>query len=203
MLWRFSLIDYTSNPSGVTTIVDEPQGWDNINLSVKRDEEMHGIFFEFTSNELTFYGEGMTIIKDAYEGYGVEASVNIQVESSCDGNLWETFYTGSLVFSKYKYVCGQLCYVSIYSEQNDIVTSFKNRLDQSVDLASTTSFDGTTLPTYTNLPKNIYLPSKGLYKRTLRYMENDLYIPQACVYRKNDISAGLGTETKDEVLYWD
>jgi hypothetical protein len=201
MLWRFSLIDYTINPSGVTTIVDEPQGWENINLSVKRDEEMHGIFFEFTSNELTFYGQGMTIIKDAYEGYGVEASVNIKVESSCDGNLWETFYTGSLVFSKYKYVCGQLCYVSIYSEQNDIITSFKNRLDQSVDLASTTSFDGTTLPAYTNLPKNQYLVSKGLYKQLSRVADY-VHLNTACRQVKKQVPNGIGLVDIYNDMYW-
>lgn len=202
MLWRFSLVDYTTNPSGVTTIVDEPNGWENIALSVRRDEEMHGVFFEFTSNELTFYGEGMTIIRDAYEGYGVEAKVNVIVESSCGDDIWETFYTGSLVFTKYKYVCGQLCYVSIYSEQNDIITDFKNRLDQAVDLGSTTSFDGTTLPSYTNLPKSQYLVSKGLYKRTDRTMNNDFYVPQSCIVRYNDINAGSGLATRDCVVYW-
>lgn len=202
MLWRFSLVDYTTNPSGVTTIVDEPNGWENITMSVRRDEEMHGVFFEFTSNELIFYGEGMAIIRDAYEGYGIEAKVNVVVENSCDGVQWDTFYTGSLVFAKYKHVVGNLCYVSIYSEQNDIVTYFKNRLDQAVDLASTTTFDGTTLPSYTNLPKTQYLVSKGLYKKTDRIMNNNHYVPQSCIARLNDINAGTGLATRSCVVYW-
>lgn len=203
MNWKFKLIDFTYDPNGVETEVTEPQGWENISLNIRRDEEMHGIFFEFTGNELTFYKEGMSILRDAYNGYGVEANVNIVVQASCDDDNYDTFYTGKLIFDTYKETISDLCSVSIRTEQQDVVTTFRNRIDTAVDLATTESLDGTVLTTYTNLPKNIYLPSKGLYKRTLRYMENDLYIPQACVYRKNDISAGTGVQTNDVTIYWD
>jgi hypothetical protein len=203
MNWKFKLIDFTYDPAGVETEVTEPQGWENISLNIRRDEEMHGIFFEFTGNELTFYKEGMSILRDAYNGYGVEANVNIVVQASCDDDNYDTFYTGKLIFDTYKETISDLCSVSIRTEQQDVVTTFRNRIDTAVDLATTTSLDGTALTTYTNLPKNIYLPSKGLYKRTLRYMENDFYIAQGCVYRKNDISAGSGLETKDVTMYWD
>jgi hypothetical protein len=50
MNWKFKLIDFTYDPNGVETEVTEPQGWENISLNIRRDEEMHGIFFEFTGN---------------------------------------------------------------------------------------------------------------------------------------------------------
>ena len=203
MIWKFKLIDFTYDPNGVETEVPEPQGWENISLNIRRDEEMHGIFFEFTGNELVFYKEGMSILRDAYNGYGVEANVNVVVQASCGDDNFDTFYTGKLIFDTYKETISDLCSISIRTEQVDVVTTFRNRIDTAVDLATTESLDGTALDTYTNLPKNIYLPSKGLYKRTLRYMEDGLYIPQACVYQKNKITAGTGTEVKDITMYWD
>lgn len=203
MIWRFKLIDFTYDPAGVETIVPEPQGWENISLNIKRDEEMHGIFFEFTANELVFYNEGMSIIREAYEAYGIEANVNIIVESACEEDNYSTFYEGKLVFETYKETIADLCSVSIRTEQTDIVTTFRNRIDTAIDLASTTSLDGTTLDTYTNLPKNQYLPSKGLYKRTERYMQNDYYIPQSCIYNKNAIANGVGVQTIYNTEYWD
>ena len=202
MIWRFKLIDFTYDPAGVETIVPEPQGWENISLNIKRDEEMHGIFFEFTGNELVFYNEGMSIIREAYEAYGIEANVNIIVESACEENNFSTFYEGKLVFETYKETIADLCSVSIRTEQTDIVTTFRNRIDTAIDLASTTSLDGTTLDTYINLPKNQYLPSKGLYKKTDRSMNNDYYIPQGCIVRTNDIEAGTGLTTKSAVIYY-
>lgn len=203
MIWRFKLIDFTYDPNGVETIVSEPQGWENISLNIRRDEEMHGIFFEFTGNELVFYGEGMSIIREAYEAYGIEANVNIIVESACEDDNYSTFYEGKLVFESYKETIADLCSVSIRTEQQDIVTTFRNRIETAIDLASTTSLDGTALDTYTNLPKNQYLPSKGLYKRTERYMQNDYYIPQSCIYTKNAIAAGTGVQTIYNTEYWD
>ena len=203
MIWRFKLIDFTYDPNGVETIVPEPQGWENISLNIRRDEEMHGIFFEFTGNELVFYGEGMSIIREAYEAYGIEANVNIIVESACDNENYTTFYEGKLIFDSYKETISDLCSVSIRTEQQDIVTTFRNRIETAIDLASTTSFDGTALDTYTNLPKNQYLPSKGLYKRTERYMQNDYYIPQSCIYTKNAIANGTGVQTIYNTEYWD
>lgn len=203
MIWRFKLIDFTYDPNGVETIVPEPQGWENISLNIRRDEEMHGIFFEFTGNELVFYGEGMSIIREAYQAYGIEANVNIIVESACEDDNYSTFYEGKLVFESYKETIADLCSVSIRTEQTDIVTTFRNRIETAIDLASTTSLDGSTLGTYTNLPKNQYLPSKGLYKRTERYMQNDYYIPQSCIYNKNAIAAGTGVQTIYNTEYWD
>lgn len=202
MIWRFKLIDFTYDPAGVETIVPEPQGWENISLNIKRDEEMHGIFFEFTGNELVFYNEGMSIIREAYEAYGIEANVNIIVESACEEDNFSTFYEGKLVFETYKETIADLCSVSIRTEQTDIVTTFRNRIETAIDLASTTSLDGTTLDTYTNLPKNQYLPSKGLYKKTDRSMNNDYYIPQRCIARMNDIEAGTGLSTKTAITYY-
>jgi len=201
MLWRFSLLDYTSNTSGVTTVIEEPQGWESMAMNIRRDEEMHGVFFEFTSSELTFFGEGMTIIRDAYNSYGPDASVFLIVEATCGDNIWQPFYQGKMVFTSYKFTCANACFVSILTEQSDAVTIFKNRLDQAVDLSSNYTFNGGILPVYTNLPKNIYLPSKGLYKRTNRIMNNDFYVPQSCIQRLNDIGAGSGLVTRSCTVY--
>lgn len=201
MIWRFKLIDFTYDPNGVETIVPEPQGWENISLNIRRDEEMHGIFFEFTGNELVFYGEGMSIIREAYEAYGIEANVNIIVESACEDDNYSTFYEGKLIFDSYKETIADLCSVSIRTEQTDIVTTFRNRIETAIDLASTTSFDGTTLDTYTNLPKNQYLPSKGLYKQLYRIADY-VHLDTACRQVKKQVPNGIGLVDLYNDMYW-
>ena len=75
MIYQFTLTDYTINPLGISTIIEEPNGWDGMELSLKRDDETHGIFFDCSIDSLEFYGEGAAIIKTAYDLQKVEAKI--------------------------------------------------------------------------------------------------------------------------------
>ena len=46
MIFKFTITDYTTNPSGTSTIVDEPIGYDTVAMRLKRDTRWHG-FFDF------------------------------------------------------------------------------------------------------------------------------------------------------------
>jgi hypothetical protein len=197
MNWQFTLIDYTNNPLGVATIIDEPSGWDGITISMRRDMDMHGIFFEFTQTSLTFYGLGFGILRDAYATNNVEAKVEIDVKYLCsEGDSFTDFYYGRLVFTKFTQNCNDICSITIPSEQADAVMTFKNRIDQSVNLGSLEDFSGNELAPYNALAFNLPLDSKAIYKKTYR-QNTTTSLLTSCKYDKNAIPIGaFGSTTQ-------
>jgi hypothetical protein len=190
MNWQFTLIDYTNNPLGVATIIDEPSGWDGITISMRRDMDMHGIFFEFTQTSLTFYGLGFGILRDAYATNNVEAKVEIDVKYLCsEGDSFADFYYGRLVFTKFTQNCNDICSITIPSEQADAVMTFKNRIDQSVNLGSLEDFSGNELVPYNALAFPLTLDSKAIYKRTDRQATTTVQL-ETCNYVENAIPLG-------------
>jgi hypothetical protein len=140
----FTIIDYTTNPLGISTVIDEPIGWDGINLRMKRDKVWHG-FFDFADDSvasLQFVGDGFGILKTAYEAYGASANVQLLIEYQCaEGDPYEQLYLGRFVFSTYKDICGDECYSEVSLEALDCLMIFRNRYDQQVDLDSLNTFD--------------------------------------------------------------
>lgn len=167
---RFTIKDYTTDPNGVSTQIDEPIGWDGINLRLKRDKNWHG-FFDFaddTTASLQFHGDGFTILKTAYETYGSQANVQLLIEYQCaTGDEYDQLYLGRFVFSTYKDICGDECYSEIGIEALSCLMIFRNRYDQQVDLDSLESFDGDVLPEYDGLNKQLTLPSKVIFLQSL------------------------------------
>lgn len=154
---RFTIIDYTTNPLGDSTEIDEPIGWDGINLRLKRDKTWHG-FFDFADDSvssLQFVGDGFAILKTAYETYGASANVQLLIEFQCaEGDTYEQLYLGRFVFSSYKDICGDECYSTITLEALNCLMIFRNRYDQQVDLDSLAVFDANTCASYLNA--NVY-----------------------------------------------
>ncbi len=141
---QFTIIDYTTNPLGDATEIDEPVGWDAINFHLKRDEAWHG-FFDFVDDSvgsLQFDGASFNILKTAYETYGVEAYIELKVTFQCaEAEPVNTLYQGKFVFSRYKAYCGDRCYIEIGIEAVPSLMHFRNRVDQQVDLDSLSSYD--------------------------------------------------------------
>lgn len=141
---RFTIIDYTTDSAGVSTVIDEPVGWDAIALRMKRDKVWHG-FFDFVDDSvasLEFVSDGFSILKTAYEAFGAQAKCELLIEYQCaEGDDYETLYLGRFVFSEYKDECGDLCKATIGVEALDCLMVFRNRYDQQVDLDSLVTFD--------------------------------------------------------------
>lgn len=150
---RFTIIDYTTNPLGDSIEIDEPIGWDGINLRLKRDKTWHG-FFDFADDSISslqFVGDGFGILKTAYETYGASANVQLLVEFQCaEGDTYQELYLGRFVFSSYKDICGDECYSTITLEALNCLMIFRNRYDQQVDLDSLAVFDADTCASYSN-----------------------------------------------------
>jgi len=167
MIWRFTLMDTTFG-APITVEVPEPQGWEGAKFIFRRDLKWHGIFFDYTLSNLTFYSEGYQIIKDAYEEKGILATTDLLIEVQCsDAGDYDTFFEGKLNYSNLKFVSGDTCGVSIGIEQTGCLQEFVTRYDQKVNLESLESFDGTALSPYAYLGYQQDMPSKDIYLESI------------------------------------
>lgn len=152
--WTFFLNDVQTQ--------SEPQGWDDLRLTIIRDKVTHGIFFEASTNTLTFYGQDADYLKGMFENAGFEANVTFRAESDCD----ETSITGRLDFGTYRYTCGESCSVQINLEREGCLMTLKNRMNQKVDLSSDRAFDKmTVLANYPGLNFDLEMLAQDLEAR--------------------------------------
>jgi len=168
-LFQFTIIDYTTNPAGDSTIVEEPIGWDGVEFELVR-METHGFVSSLNIDNIDFQfrGAAKVILDDAYDGWGNEAQVELKIEWR--GNPSDTYtqiYLGLFKFLTYKNICGIDCYTTIGISMAGCYPLFHNRKNQSVDLGTATSFDGTALTAYTWLNKEIQIPPKDVQLRFL------------------------------------
>ncbi len=160
MNWQFTIIDRNN----IEHIIDEPVGWDACQIVIKRDPELHGIFFDYQGNDFQFNGTAGDMIKKEYDQYGVEGNMIMVIAQACEGQDPEELYRGRLLFSKYEYSCGDECYVKIPIETTGDVMELRNRWDQKVSLQAVYSFNGIhELNYYEKCPVDIVLPSKTIF----------------------------------------
>jgi hypothetical protein len=132
------------------TLIDEPVGFADIALRIKRDEQWHGIFFEASTSDLKFYGTGASYLMGKKSGEGFSAEVIFRAEVDC--GTPEEVFEGKLDFRQYKEQCGGTCFVTIPVEQTGCIMTLRNRYDQKVDLSDNVAFDKLTiLPNYDGL----------------------------------------------------
>lgn len=125
-------------------LIDEPQGFSDIVLSMKRDDNWHGIFFEASTSDLIFYSEGAAYLKDKKETDGMRADVTFKAYQACEGEEPELLFEGKLDFRKYVASCGTTCVVTMPVEQTGCIMTLRNRYDQKVDMDSSVAFDKIT-----------------------------------------------------------
>lgn len=163
MKWLFYLDDLE---------IEEPTGFDDLELSMKRDDKMHGMTFEASTSPLEFYGVAYEYLKEQKETYGVRANVNFRALATCDNYDYEEVLSGRLNFGKYKDKCGSICTISIPWEQNSCEIVLKSRYDQKVDVEKLTGVDNSTpLPDYLGLTLRKELSAHNIRVATEGYVE--------------------------------
>lgn len=144
--------------------IEEPIGFSEIVLNMKRDDNWHGIFFEASTSDLEFYGDAAEYLIRKKENEGLQANVTFKAYQSC--GIYDTpelIFEGKLDFRKYSADCGSTCSVTIPVEQTGCTMTFRNRYDQKVDMDSTTTFDKITpLQYYSKLNFEMEIPAKEL-----------------------------------------
>lgn len=143
--------------------VDEPIGFSDLVIRIKRDENWHGVFFEASTSELQFYGAAADYLKDLKVNNGFNADSEFRAVSDCGGENEELF-KGKLDFRQYKEKCGNDgCLVIISVEQEGCIMTLRNRYDQKVDLTNQLAFDKfTVLQNYAGLNFPMELAAQNL-----------------------------------------
>lgn len=142
-------------------LIEEPVGFGELILRIKRDESWHGIFFEASTSDLQFYGTAADYLMDKKRNQGFSADVTFKAVVDCDGE--DTEFTGKLDFRQYKEKCGTTCIVIIPVEQDGCTMTMRNRYDQKVDLSDRMAFDKqTVLSNYDGLNFAMELSPQGI-----------------------------------------
>lgn len=166
--------------------IQEPIGWADFELSMKRDEAYHGMQFEASTGALRFFGIASAYLQSQKELNGIFSNVTFTAEYTCDEE-YSAIIQGRLNFGKYKDICGSLCLVEMPFEEEGCKLIFKNRFDQKVDVDSNIGLDGTTvLPDYAQLGQTIEVPGKALQAAVDGSVGEDGYV------FNTSISIGVG-----------
>lgn len=140
---------------------EQPLGFADIVIRAKRDDNWHGIFFEASTSDLTFYGDAAAYLVNIKETQGFAADVTFKAVANCGQD--NDVLIGRLDFRKYKKSCGNECLVTIPVEMEGCTMTLRNRYDQKVDLSNNKAFDGVTvMPSYSGLNFPMDLPAQEL-----------------------------------------
>ena len=144
--WKFKLHTEGLAPFDVP-MDEEPIGWDAAQFVIKRDDKLHGVFFDYTA-QLTFICGAVGYIRESYRRFGVDARVNIEILQGCvEGESLSTVYTGRLAMDTmvFDYKTGG---VRVNIENTSELMTLVNRRDVKVDMLSELTFSKQTLNPY-------------------------------------------------------
>lgn len=144
--------------------VEEPVGFSDIMFKISRDNNWHGVFFEASASDLTFYGPAAEYLINKKETQGLRSSVVFRALQSC--GIYEEpeeILTGNLDFRKFSKSCGNECTVTMPVEQTGCIMTMRNRYDQKVDMDSSLAFNKqTAIQQYDKMNFEMELPGVEL-----------------------------------------
>lgn len=195
MEWNFIF----SNPIYGTSSIEEPIGWNDISVNIKRDMSSHGVFFDYAES-LEFIGNGYSYLKNAYDVGGIDQYIEIIVQVKCsETDVFQDFYTGKLFLGRLSFDCTDVCKVSCPIEASGCLMKFRNRIDQKVDLQKCEDYDKNALACYNFLPYTIKMKPKLVKKLTTGIIEsNSLY---NCNNYGGEVTAGTGCEHHEQTVF--
>lgn len=155
------------------TEIEEPIGFNEIELSAKRHDTLHGMTFEAATSLLKFHGSAaINYLETAWANSGVKANVIFSAWFVCEGGYdYEQVLTGRLNFAKRRKQCGSICTIELPWEQESCAVVFNSRYDQKVDVDKAIGVDGSTaLQDYNALGVETELPAHDLLASTEGYV---------------------------------
>lgn len=148
--------------------IEEPIGWDAVELTLQRSEVYLGLENIYSDNIL-FWNRGAEIINAAYEAQSIDADLFFQTSYHCEEPAPSIFVEGILNAYFYSVKNNE---VTIKIEPSGFQRDFKNNLDQTINLSSYLAIDGVTHITLIE-PVDIGLHSKAITYEAVFEIEND------------------------------
>lgn len=158
--------------------VEEPINMSDLEISILRDDDLHGISSSATTSPLRFIGDGAAYIEEVKKSQGLKANIVFKATTNCgdDSDAFDTILEGKLNMEQYHKSCGIECEVAIPVESLSCETILKNRYDQNVDLDKITSSNNNyVLPGYAAMGLDMTLPTRELDYKTEGYVKDEGY----------------------------
>lgn len=152
-LYRFYLRD--SNVTTEWTEIEEPDGWDSLEITLLRSDTYTG-FENIYSDNISFVNDGARFLQACFDLYLFDALIDFKWEYYCNGVLEDSFY-GSINMITYVELNGV---ISVKIEESSFSRKLINRLDTVVDFSSNVSIGGAELDPLT--PVELPLHSKAI-----------------------------------------
>lgn len=210
------MIDFTTSVGGTNTVLTEkdgslyePPGWTDATIEIERDEDLKGVFFDYSFSSLKWTDQAYWILRTAYEGFGIVANVQLLIEyycPECPDCQYQFFYQAQFNFTEYKRVDSDFCYIDVPLETSSALLQFNNLYDQKVDLENMIGYDlKTPLTPYSAMGQVITLKNKTVIERIVadntsvgigdanfgpQPVSYPLYNDQAFIHGDPNISAG-------------
>lgn len=138
-MYKFTL----SNAAfGTLVLTHAPMGWAEDEFRFVRDMKMFGVFQKFAQTKMQFVKEGRDFVVKCYEGFGVNADVNIKVEETTSNRVTRTRFEGKLDFSQLRIT---RLYAEIDVKDGSFVDLVMSRADVKVNILDDKSIDGKTI----------------------------------------------------------
>lgn len=143
-------------------VIAEPIGFNDDDLEYSRHSDYHGVFTLF-SNNLEFYGNSRTIIKNIYDVYGINAKLELKKEilekdtTQINTMLYVEQHTGYLDFPTLKVTKRK---ATCRFNSSNLATTIKTSEGIAVEIERNTTLDGTSIPVI--IPNNIILQEKDI-----------------------------------------
>lgn len=128
--------------SNVTDLeIEEPIGWADSILSIKRDtKKYHGLFFGYTTS-LEFINDGFQEARKEFNLRGFDGYMLVKIYLACESSFIEV-YRGEADFSSYSDVRNSGCSATMDITESTLQILTVNRQDIMTDMEATTSLDG-------------------------------------------------------------
>lgn len=161
MQWRFSLDG---------TLMSQPQGWDQIAVTIERDKEIRGLIVRYTS-DLIWTGDGYNYLVSQMRSQGFCSLVEVLIEvEQSPGNGWETFFNGVIFLSECE-INRSWCTIKATVHDDVFGAKIQNNKDLDGQVNVPRSKNDVTIFSATNTPIDFFRPSDG----AVVYMNRECY----------------------------
>jgi hypothetical protein len=167
--WRF----YLDSVLGNELLKVNPIGWDEIGLTLERDELYEGIFRTYSA-ELEFVKNGYDILKELFDTYGILADCSLTVYKRNPQTQVDTeVFSSKLDFTEYKELTTNKKGISLTMVDSSFQEKLKSREDIDIPYDRETDLDDNTMPAGTYETVSIIGRQLGSEAEALIYQEVD------------------------------
>src|SRR5690606_25065509 len=139
-------------------IIDDPEGWDEDDKELSRNNNYHGVFVQM-SNNLTFVGNAVDYIQTVYDTDGVNADLKLTKEERHPiTDVWTTTYTGFLDMFTFSKEDGK---IKLKFNSGGIESILKSRESEDVEIDRPDTFENKSLPALS--PITITIPGRKIF----------------------------------------